>query len=184
MKSADDSEWTINNKALEILDNDPQRLFQCTESSDRVVFDLTGEHKFKRTLEIFHPLEFFTESSEGKQVGNGAADILIFTCPDTGPFLRIKFARLEVYSLVYTPNLCSDLMDLTPVDLLYRIVPTPPEKPLSLSNQNRLSYLSALNSSTTKDVQSSWTQKQTLRWRTVSLMAMAFGTMMEVPFLL
>lgn len=75
---------------LDILDNDPQALIQCTKPGDRVEFALTGVQKFNRTLVIFHELELFTKSSVITKGGNEPKNIAIFTCPNNGPFLTIK----------------------------------------------------------------------------------------------
>lgn len=91
MKSADGSEWIIDSTTLETLDNNPQELIQCTESGDRVVFYLTGVHKFKYTLVVSHNLEFsskYRAPNDSQKVARSAA---IFTCPDDGPFLTIRY---------------------------------------------------------------------------------------------
>lgn len=98
LKSAGESEWLIDDAALEDLNNDPQELVQCTEPGDRVTFKLTGVHKFNRTLTVAHDLEFANESPETDNIYNGTRREGVFTCPDDGPFLRIKYARTEMCS--------------------------------------------------------------------------------------
>jgi len=93
IKVAGESEWIIDNSALDILDKNPQELIQCTESGDRVVFNLTGVHKFKQTLVVYHSLEFVSVSLEAKDTRHAT----IFTCPYDGPFLNIKCAILKKF---------------------------------------------------------------------------------------
>lgn len=101
MKSGDESEWLIDDTALEILGNDPQQLINCTESGDRVVFKLSGVHKFNQTLVVSQELEFVSKSPEAND--NYSHDDTrrpIFTCPDDGPFLQIKYAMSNVFSSI------------------------------------------------------------------------------------
>lgn len=92
MKTVDGSAWVIDSTALDKLNNDPQELIKCTESGDRVVFSLTGVHKFKQTMVVSHPLEFVVEAPEEADNGSEPSTGATFTCPDTGPFVRIKYA--------------------------------------------------------------------------------------------
>jgi len=64
MKGTVESEWLIDNKTLEILNNNPQELVQCTKPGDRVVFNLTGGYKFKKTLVVSHELKFINKPPE------------------------------------------------------------------------------------------------------------------------
>lgn len=89
-KSADGSEWIIDDTTLDKLNNDPQKLIQRTKSGDRVVFKLTGVHKFKQTLVVDHDLEFVSTSPEANDNYNDMTRKVTFTCPNKGPFLRIK----------------------------------------------------------------------------------------------
>jgi len=98
MKSADGSEWMIDNRSLEkILENDPQKLIQCTEPDDRVVLNLIGVHKFKKTLVVFHNLEFVSKSPQVGDNNNAPRGATTFTCPDGGPFIRIKYGTRESF---------------------------------------------------------------------------------------
>jgi len=92
-------EWIIDNETLESLHNDPQELIQRTECGDRVVFKLTGVHKFKQTLVVVHDLEFVNESPELTD-NKDAKQAAIFTCPDSAPFLRIEYASRIMFSFV------------------------------------------------------------------------------------
>lgn len=95
MKGTDESEWLIDNKALELLDNNPQELIQCTQPGDRVTFNLTGVHKFSQTLVVSHDLEFINKSPEIDDNYDDSRRAATFTCPDDGPFLNIKYAITE-----------------------------------------------------------------------------------------
>lgn len=90
MKSANDSQYIIDNKALENLHNDPQGLIQCTQPGDRVEFALIGVQKFNRTLAIFHELELVTKSSHKAEISKGTHVNAVFACPKVGPFLAIE----------------------------------------------------------------------------------------------
>jgi len=100
LKVAGKPEWVINNAALDLLGNDPQELIQCTHPGDKVNFELFGVHKFNRTLEVYQELEFVSKSREEDYRDNELRHVATFTCPDTGPFLRIKYAKQIVFSFV------------------------------------------------------------------------------------
>lgn len=94
LKSGDGSEWLIDNNALEILGNNPQELIPCTKRHDRVTFILAGMHKFNQTMVVFHDLEFISKSSEANDIHNETRSVAVFTCPEAGPFLTIKYAKV------------------------------------------------------------------------------------------
>lgn len=91
MNSGVGSEWLIDNNALEILDNDPQQLIQCTSPGDKVVFHLASVRKFKHPLVVSHELEMIARSPETNNVEDEWGSNASFTCPDSGPFLTVKY---------------------------------------------------------------------------------------------
>jgi len=89
MRTHDGSHWLINNTTLYSLDNDPQKLIECTRPGDRVVFNLTGVQNFTRTLVVVHDLDFVSESDGS------------FTYSSRRRFLTIKYAVSE---LLFSPK--------------------------------------------------------------------------------